>query len=261
MNKIRRFSAAPPTRGPLSSVPGVSDIMNNMNVIKRLLSNAGDATRGKTPFNPKKLNQTSEDEFLLGPVLTGIGGVTAAASAVSQYLTKVPAFITNRATYMALCGLLIGILQMAKNPIRGVIGKFNIDGFRDLMKERIVFTYAANSQVKFDVGTFEDYLLNPDILPKAIAGSLPQGTGYNESLVGLTRDSAETLEKISIIVENVDRATMASLLSAAGLTIASGGVLKLIELSKGRDAADPKSRLKSQKELAERARSIQKRNN
>ena len=54
---------------------------------------------------------------------------------------------------------------------------------------------------------------------------------------------------------------MASLLSAAGLTIASGGVLKLIELSKGRDAADPKSRLKSQKELAERARSIQKRNN
>jgi hypothetical protein len=261
MNKIRRFSASPPTRGPLSNVPGVSDIMHNMNVIKRLLSDVGDATRGKTPFNPRKLSETSGDEFVLGPVLTGIGGVTAAASAVSQYLTKIPAFISNRVTILALCGLLIGILQMAKNPIRGIVGKFNVNGFQDLIKKRAVFTYAAGSQNIFDVGTFEDYLKNPDILPKKIAPTLPQNASYDESLVGLTQDSAETLEKISIIVENVDRATMASLLSVAGLTIASGGVMKLIELSKGRDAADPKSRLESQEYLKQRSKSIGRKNN
>jgi hypothetical protein len=54
---------------------------------------------------------------------------------------------------------------------------------------------------------------------------------------------------------------MASLLSVAGLTIASGGVMKLIELSKGRDAADPNSRLESQKYLKLRAKSIGKKNN
>ena len=96
---------------------------------------------------------------------------------------------------------------------------------------------------------------NPDILPKAISRTLPQSKNFDEQFVGLTKDSAETLEKISIIVENVDRATVASLVSVAGLTLASGGIMKLIELSKGRDAADPKSRLKSQDELEKRARS------
>jgi hypothetical protein len=129
------------------------------------------------------------------------------------------------------------------------------------MKKRAVFTYTDGPVAIFDVGTFEEYLKNPDILPKAISLSLPQSKNFDEKFVGLTQDSAETLEKISIIVENVDRATITSLLSAAGLYIASGGVMKLIELSKGRDAADPNSRLKSQEDLAKRSKSIRRKNN
>jgi hypothetical protein len=258
MNKIRRFSAGPPTKGPFSEVPGFRDIMTNMNVIKKLLSKADEMKSVKVNLDSK---ETSKTEFVLGPVLTGIGGVTAAATALNQYLTKLPSTLTNRVTFMALCGLLIGILTMAKRPIKGIVGKFNVDGFQDLMKKRAVFTYTDGPVAIFDVGTFEEYLKNPDILPKAISRTLPQSKNFDEQFVGLTKDSAETLEKISIIVENVDRATVASLVSVAGLTLASGGIMKLIELSKGRDAADSKSRLKPQEYFKQRAKSIGTKNN
>ena len=42
--------------------------------------------------------------------------------------------------------------------------------------------------------------------------------------------SAENLEKIAVIVENVDRTTMAALFAAGGLVISNGAVNRLIEL-------------------------------
>ena len=261
MNKPRRFAQAPRRMYPLSNVPAASEFFNSMETIKKLLSDIGDAKRGATPFNPKKLTETSKDEFFYGPFAAGLGGAVAIGAQMSQYLEKIPAFISNPLKQIGLTLIILGALQSIKNPIRGFIGKLNIDDFQKLMKERIVFTYSAGGVQRFDVGTFEDYIKNPSLLPKAVSRTLSQGQSYDESLVALTPKSAENLEKIAVIVENVDRTTMAALFAAGGLVISNGAVNRLIELSKGRDPENPNTRIKSQKDLVERARSIQKKNN
>ena len=260
MNKPRRFAQTPP-RTWFSGVPGVSDIMDNMNVIKRLLSDLGDANRGLTPFNPKKLTETSKDEFAQGPLVAALGAGAGMASALNQYLGKLPAIFTYKAQEFALYAFLIGVIGMGKNPARKQISRFNIDGFRDLMKKKIVFTYSSGTKNEFDVGTFEEYVQNPSILDKMLMPELKrQGLEFNEKELGLTRESAATLEKLALISENVDRSVVAALLGASGLVISAGHVMKLIELSNRRDAADPESRLKPQNYLKERAKSIGNRN-
>lgn len=255
MNKPKRFAQK---RTWFSNVPPASKFLKNMETIKRLLSDVGDAKRGATPFNPKKLTETSRDEFVLGPLIAGGGGVLTVVSQLGQYLDKMPAHLLNPGKNVGLALLIVGALQMFKNPIRGMIGKLNIDDFQKLMQERIVFTYGAGSQHTFDVGTFEDYLSNPSLLPQAVFDKFGKGHTYNEKLVRLTSKSAKDLEKIAIIVENVDRATMAALLAAAGVAISSGQVFRLMELSKGRDSQDTKSRITTRKELIDRANRIKK---
>lgn len=256
MNKPKRFAQK---RTPFSDVPAASEFFNNMEVIKKLLSDVGDAKRGATPFNPKKLTETSKDEFFFGPFAFTAGAVVTGINQMGQYLDKMPLFLTNILRNVGMVLLIAGAFQMLKNPIRGMIGKLNIDDFQKLMKERIIFTYGAGSQQTFDVGTFEDYLRNPSLLPKAVSATLSKGQSYDESLVGLTSKSARTLEKIAIITENVDRATMSALFAAAGITISSGSIFRLMELSKGRDSKDPNSRITSQQDLVERAKRIEKR--
>ena len=117
MNKPRRFAQTPP-RTWFSGVPGVSDIYDNMNVIKRLLSDLGDANRGQTPFNPKKLTETSKDEFAQGPLVAALG---AALGAVMLLLLWLSIFLATTGLLVGCCSIINLASLVTTELLKGII--------------------------------------------------------------------------------------------------------------------------------------------